>query len=89
MAKRVLSEPEYVTRLSEGLRNGLPGCEIEYERVSADRYRYRVIWDTFNEMDHADRQHLVWAIADRLLEGDEIFKVTMISTLTQDELSYV
>jgi len=87
MAEGTLTIPEYVTRLLESLERELAECEVDYEKVRADRFRFVVVWQKFEGMEHPERQQLVWNIADSVLEKPDLLKVAMIVTLAPSEVS--
>ena len=91
MAKRTavlnaVAEPEFVSRLSEALRRRLRGSEVEHEHLRGTRYRFIVVWPRFDQMDHPERQQLVWNIAEEVLKGKELLDVSMILTLGREDL---
>lgn len=84
MAESTVTEPAYVAKLHEALTRQLPGSAVRAEHVRADRYRFEVVWQPFDAMNHPERQEKVWDVAERTL-GSDLVKVTMILTLgTQD-----
>jgi acid stress-induced BolA-like protein IbaG/YrbA len=87
MAKGTVTEPSYVERLIKALKRKLPRSHIHSEFVRADRYRFVVINKKFDDMDHPDRQHIVWDIADDALPKEDLRKVTMILTVAPSEIS--
>jgi hypothetical protein len=80
-------EPAYIATLSRALARRLKGAEISHEHVRGDRYRFVVLWDQFEKIEHPERQEKVWDIADRSLKKDDLRKVTMILTLGPDDLA--
>lgn len=86
MAEGTVAAPAYVPQLASALQAGLPGAQIQHEMVWHDCYRFIVVWDRFDNMDHPERQELVWDIADRALPKNELRKVSMILTLGMDDL---
>lgn len=87
MAEDTLTAPAYVAKLLAALAVAFPGAQIDAEHVRAERYRFVVVWDGFDAMEHAERQHRVWKLADDVLNEEELLAVTMILTLGPDELA--
>jgi len=86
-----LKTPSFVERLEtsliEGLKQAGIEAEVEYERVPSTRlYRFIVLAKKFKPLPHNERQNLVWRIAEKSLADDEQFRVSMILTLTPEEL---
>jgi hypothetical protein len=86
MAKGIVSDPQYVTKLTAALKKTLKGAKIDHEQVRRDRYRFIVIWKKFEDMFHPERQRLVWDVADRVLAKDDIWKASMIITMAPSEV---
>lgn len=91
MAKRAatlnaLADPEFVGRLSTALSRRLRGAQVEHEHVRGSHYRFFVIWPQFDQMDHPERQQIVWNIAEKVLKGKDLLNVLMILTLGNDDL---
>ena len=91
MAK--VGNPKNVERvLTEALENSLRKAGIDavvsHEPVPHTRLRrFTVIAKKFKGMRPSERQDLVWRIAGQVLEPDEQLLVSMILTLTSDELA--
>lgn len=91
MAK--IGNPKNVERvLTEALENGLRrvgiSAEVSNEPVPQTKLRrFTVIAKKFKGMRPSERQDLVWRIAGQVLEPDEQLLVSMILTLTPDELA--
>lgn len=81
MAKTAIKTPRYSTRLAAALRKKLAGAEVCPEQIRRDRYRFVVVWNGFDDVDHPTRQRLVWDIAEEVLEPDELRNIGMIVTL--------
>jgi len=86
MAEGILTEPAYVVRLTDALRQKLPGAEVEHEQLRADRYRFVVTWPQFDAMEHPERQELVWDVVEHSLDPADFMKVSMILTLGNEDL---
>ncbi len=91
MAK-VKSLPAFLGRLESEMTqtlkiNGIK-AEIGIKPVPTTRlYRVYVIAPKFKNLKHTERQNLVWRIADRVLAPDEQMRISMILTLTPNEMS--
>ena len=91
MAK--IGNPKNVeTVLTHALKDGLKrvgiSAEITCEPVPQTKLRrFSVIAKKFKDMRPAERQDLVWRIAEQVLEPDEQLLVSMILTVTPDELA--
>ena len=74
--------------LEDALRRvGIDG-EVSHEPVPQTRLRrFTVIAKKFKGMRPSERQDLVWRIADQVLAPDEQLLVSMILTVTPDELA--
>jgi len=86
MAEGTLTIPDYVTRLSDSLARALPQCDIDYEKVRSDRYRFVVVWPGFEGLEHPERQRLVWEVADVAIDKADLMRVLMIVTLAPSEV---
>ena len=86
MAEGIVADPPYVALLASALEQRLPGARQQHEIVRHDRYRFEVVWDRFDQMEHPERQKIVWDIADEVLSKEDLWKVSMILTLGQDDL---
>jgi acid stress-induced BolA-like protein IbaG/YrbA len=78
--------PAYVDQLIGAFTNSLPGAEVDVEQVRGDRYRFAVVWDQFDSMEHPERQEMVWNIAEKALSETDRYKVIMILTLGDVDL---
>ena len=86
MAETSVAPPSYVTTLADALRKRLPGADVRYEVIRADRYRFFVVWPQFDAMDHPERQHLVWDVVEQNLSKPDLLKVGMILTMGLEDL---
>lgn len=83
--------PAFVQHLAGALttqlqENGLI-AEITFEPVLGTKmYRFYVVSDGFAEMMHSERQSIVWRIVDKALNESDALKISMILTLTREEL---
>lgn len=86
MAEKLIAKPAFVARLSDALRRQLAGAEVTDEQIRADRYRFVVLWGRFDSMGHPERQRLVWEIAERELNREDLQNVGMILTIGEEDL---
>lgn len=86
MAETTVGLPSFVRRLSDVLKQRLAGAEVDHEQIRGTRYRLVVVWQGFDDMDHPERQQLVWDIADEVLDKPDLLNVGMIITLGKDDL---
>ncbi len=86
MAEGIVTEPAYVAHLSTALKTALKDAQITHERVRGDRFRFVVIADEFDGMEHPQRQRKVWDLADKTLGKDNLLNVAMIITLSPTEM---
>ena len=81
--ERVLTEA-----LADCLKKAGIDAEVSHEPVPHTKLRrFTVIAKKFKSMRPSERQDLVWRIAGQVLEPDEQLLVSMILTLTSDELA--
>ena len=92
MAKaKVKKMPSFLDRLKTGLissldKNGID-ADVDTEKVPTTKlYRVIVLAPKFKALKHSERQNLVWRIADSALSPDEQLHISMILTLTPDEV---
>jgi len=90
MAK-VVARNHLVARLKEGLIAGLKSsgiqARIDMEPVPGTRlHRVYVIAKKFAKLRPTERQDLVWRILDRHLRPEEQFRISMIYTVTPEEM---
>jgi len=84
-------KPAFVRTLANALVNQLASnglsAEVSCEPIPGTRmYRFYVVSDGFAEMMNSERQSLVWRIVDQALQPADAIKISMILTLTHDEL---
>jgi hypothetical protein len=74
--------------LTEGLKKVGIDAEVSHEPVPHTKLRrFSVIAKKFKSMRPSERQDLVWRMAGQVLDPDEQLLVSMILTLTPDELA--
>jgi len=84
--------PAFLKRLKGAIidvlgANGI-AAEVDMTPVPTTRlYRVAVMAPKFKELKHSERQNLVWRITERAISPDEQMRVSMIVTLTPDELA--
>ncbi len=83
--------PVLVDRLTEALKSDLKEAGISArvlnEPVRRTRlYRFFVVSDAFAEMRHSERQEVVWRIARDHLTPAMQARISMILTLTREEM---
>ncbi len=62
-------------------------AKVDTEKVPTTKlYRVMVLAPKFKALKHSERQNLVWRIADSALSPDEQLHISMILTLTPDEV---
>lgn len=81
----------FATRLRDELIQGLKTAGVDatvsIERVQGTRlHRVFVVADAFAKLRPAERQDVVWRIADQALSPDERLQISMIFTVTRDEM---
>jgi hypothetical protein len=81
----------FATRLRDELIRGLKtvgiNATVDIERVLGTQlHRVFVVADAFAKLRPAERQDLVWRIADQALSPDERLRISMIFTVTKNEL---
>ncbi len=79
------------SRLRDALLGGLEtagiDARVEIERVRGTRlHRVYAIANAFQHLRPSERQDLVWRILDQAPAPDERLQVSMIYTVTEDEL---
>ncbi|MBI1785485.1 hypothetical protein HYR69_10110 [Candidatus Sumerlaeota bacterium] len=74
--------------LLDGLRGAAIPAKIETENIPTTKLcRVRVLTPKFKKLRHFERQNLVWRIIDHGLDKDEQLRISMILTLTPDEMN--
>src|SRR6266481_2197950 len=86
MAKSTVAEPAYVSRLAIALQAAFPGAQLTHEQIRRDRYRFIVVTDAFEDMGHPERQRLLWEIAEKAVEKNDLIKIGMIIAIAPSEL---
>lgn len=86
------STPAFLTRLKNALVADLKGsgirARVQFVRIPTTRlFRIRVLAPQFKELRHSERQSLVWRIAEKALSPAEQLRISMILTLTAEELA--
>lgn len=62
-------------------------AETTFEPVIGTKmFRFYVVSDGFAQMMHSERQSIVWRIVEKALNQADALKISMILTLTHDEL---
>jgi hypothetical protein len=83
--------PDFVSKLKAALEKdlhdvGVDGT-VEVEPAGTTKlFRFFVVSDGFKDLRHSERQNLVWRIVEKTLSPDDAVKVSMVMTLTKDEL---
>ena len=88
---KVKAPPPFMDRLKTALIKSLGAndvsAKVRTERVPMTKlYRVAVLAPKFKALKHSERQNLVWRIADSALSPDEQLHISMILTLTPDEV---
>ena len=88
---KVKAPPSFLERLKAALIRALAAndisAKVRTERVPTTKlYRVAVLAPKFKALKHSERQNLVWRIADSALSPDEQLHISMILTLTPDEV---
>ena len=88
---RVKKPPLFLTRLAKALVDDLGANKIKAEVATepvptTSLYRVTVVAPKFKALKHSERQNLVWRIAENTLSPDEQLRISMILTLTREEL---
>ena len=74
--------------LLQGLKQAGINAKIEIQPVRATRlHRVSVISRQFENLRPSERQDLVWRIVSQVFSPDEQLHISMILTLTPDELA--
>jgi hypothetical protein len=87
---KMKSVPSFVRHLQSALVEALGknriDAQVRTEPVpTTGLFRVAVLAPKFKELKHSERQSLVWRIAESALSSDELFRISMILTLTPDE----
>ena len=91
MSKVSTSPTTFIHKLKEALADGLSAvgidAEVTFEAVRMTKlYRVLVVAKQFKHMRPSERQDLVWRIASSTLSPAEQLRISMILTLTPDEM---
>ncbi len=88
MAKVVAFANRLRQVLRQGLREAGIEAKVQVEPIRGTKlHRVIVVADGFEKLRPSERQDLVWRIIDRKPEfADEQLRISMIYTLTNDEL---
>ncbi len=74
--------------LTDGLAQARIGASVETEPVrNTNLQRVMVTANEFRELNPSERQDLVWRIIGQTFSPDEQLRISMILTLTPDELN--
>jgi hypothetical protein len=92
MAKVKSASKSFAGRLVETIRDGLAGvgiaAQVRTEPIRGTKlHRVYATSPGFKKLQHSERQGLVWRIVDASFPSDERFRISMIRTLTPEELS--
>ena len=87
----VKNRPEFLARLTTALVDGLGAAgiaaQVNSEPVRTTKlHRVKVLAPKFKALKHTERQNLVWRIAEQTLSPEEQLRISMIVTLTPDEV---
>ena len=88
---KVKTAPAFLRRLETALVEGLKAsgiaADVDSEHVPTTKlHRVTVLAPKFRALRPTERQNLVWRIAEQTLSPDEQLRISMILTLTPDEL---
>lgn len=90
MAEQQITElPPYVVSLLSAFEHRFPGSSTEVERIRAsgmDYYRIGLVSDLFDGVSMMKRQDIVWDLASSTVDRDAFLHISMIVTMTPDEL---
>lgn len=92
MAKIKSPGRSFTSRLVDAIRNGLAAAgiaaQVRTEPIRGTKlHRVYATAPAFKKLQHSERQGLVWRIVDASFPSDERFRISMIRTLTPDELT--
>ena len=81
------SAPAFVSRLTSALEEQIPEAQVTFEPLNATGwYRFLVVSSTFEPLGFLEQQDRVWAVADSVLSPEEQHFVSMIVTVTPEEV---
>jgi len=87
MAKVVTFASRLKDALIQGLKTAGIDASVDTERVQGTKlHRVFVVADAFAELRPAERQDVVWRIAGQALSPDEQLQISMIFTVTNEEM---
>jgi hypothetical protein len=86
-----LKSPAWLKRLQTALVDGLRQvgitARVDHEVIQGTQLcRVYVIAEGFKPLQHSERQSLVWRLTERAISPEEHLRVSMILTLTPEEL---
>ena len=86
-----MANPAFLEKLKSALKDGLADlgitAEVLSEPVRRTRlYRFYVISNEFEHMQHTERQEVVWRIVRDVLGIPGATRISMVLTLTMDEV---
>ena len=92
MVKMRNARPQFLRTLNTSLvgqlRKAGIRATVRAERVHGTRlHRVVVLARKFRHLRFSERQDLIWRIANQVLDPDQQLQISMILTLTPDELS--
>lgn len=87
-----IKTPAYVRKLIEALQKSLAAAgiraEIEAEPAPYTRFhRVYIVAPKFKALTPSERQDLVWRIAQQVLTPEEQLRISMLLTVTPQELA--
>lgn len=71
--------------LAAALAARFPG-EVELEQVAPGRFRFSIVSSAFSGISPLARQDLAWDVVDRTLSSDETTDISLVITLSPEEL---
>jgi acid stress-induced BolA-like protein IbaG/YrbA len=82
---------EIVERIRVAIEKGLPGAIIDdmAEVRAGGRVGGAVIWSEFRGIEQIERQEKLWAVLGEALSREEQLQISLIITLTPDELAAI
>jgi hypothetical protein len=86
-AHSTLSPQKIRAMLIRGLKPGGINPGVKIEAVHGTKlFRVRVLARKFEKLGHSERQDLVWRVIEHELPIEDQLRISMILTLTPDEL---
>jgi len=86
------TSPKFLKRLRDALVNDLRQAGIEDAKIKTEPvrttklHRVMVVAEQFKHLRPSERQDLIWRIASQVLTPEEQLRISMIVTVTPDEL---